>query len=333
MDRARHQLLAGAGLAADQDRRVGRADARDEVAHPLCGRRSADEVAVGEALLEGLGTARQLIARVGADPRGTGEVREASGGEAVGLLPRTTLTVDPQHGDDLVGAPVHRRRDQRAAPDSAVTTWRWLITLSISSCGILQLRALVRTDRRGDRRGTFAGGEHECTMCFERRPRCITGRTRDRIAPRSGFHAQAIAELCNRGEVTARAIVATGECEQLAARHLHRHVTRRLRERHAVDRQEREPRRTDHELVTCLEAMLADLCAVDQRALAGDERQRAIAQLDHAVMARHRWIAEVDEAVLVAPDLAAAHRKLEFPARVRAFDDDESRQRHAGILV
>src|SRR6185312_16024840 len=35
MDRARDHLLAGAGLATEEDRRVGRADARDEIDHAL----------------------------------------------------------------------------------------------------------------------------------------------------------------------------------------------------------------------------------------------------------------------------------------------------------
>ena len=119
VDRARDHLLAGARLAAEQDGRVARADALDEVEHALRGGRAADEVAVARAaelLLEGVGAARQLIARVGADPRGAGEVREAAGGERSRSRP-TARPCDRSTGSpiDLVAAAVDGRGDQRAA--------------------------------------------------------------------------------------------------------------------------------------------------------------------------------------------------------------------------
>jgi hypothetical protein len=133
--------------------------------------------------------------------------------------------------------------------------------------------------------------------------------------------------------VAARAIVAAGEREELAARHFHRDVARHLRHRDTVDWQEGEAGCADHDLVARFEAVRGHLGAVDQRALLGNERERAVAQLDQTVVARHRRITEVHEARLVAPDLTPAHRELEFAARVGTFDDDESRQRHAVILV
>ena len=67
-------------------------------------------------LLERVGAARELIARVGAGPGRAGEVRDAARGERIGVGPRRAVApIDPQEGDDLVAGAVDRRGDQRAA--------------------------------------------------------------------------------------------------------------------------------------------------------------------------------------------------------------------------
>ena len=56
-------------------------------------------------------------------------------------------------------------------------------------------------------------------------------------------------------------------------------------------------------------------------------------QLDRWSGATLRRIGELDEAALLAPDLAAAHRELELAPQVGTLDDDEARERHGRILV
>ena len=222
------------------------------------------------------------------------------------------LAIDPQHGrrprraPPWIGAAISAR-----PPVSAVTTWRWPMTLSIEILRHLQLRGLVRAPRRGDRRRPPARrGEHERAMRLERGPRGIARGARDGIAARRRLGAQAIAELRERREVAARAIVAAGQREQLAARDLHRDVARRARHRDALDRQVGQLRRAEHDLVAGLEPVRrrpgAPLISVRLAAVV-DPAQRAVAQLDQAVLARHGRIGELDEAAVLAADRAAAH--------------------------
>src|SRR5687767_11589309 len=119
MDRARDHLLAGTGLAAEQHGRVARADAIDEIDDALRRLRAADELAGGagrarELFLERVRAPRDRIARIGADPRGTREVRDAVRRERIDLIPGVAFAVDPQDPEHLVIAAVDRRRDQRA---------------------------------------------------------------------------------------------------------------------------------------------------------------------------------------------------------------------------
>ena len=173
-------------------------------------------------------------------------------------------------------------------------------------------------------------------MCFECAARGVACGAGDGIAAGRGLGAQPIAELRERGEVAARAVVAfAGEREQRRRRHLHRDVTRRLDEDRAVDRQECELGRAEHDLVAGFEPVHRRRRAVDERArLAAvvDPHERAVAKLDRAVLARHRRIGQLDEVAFAAADAAAAQRQLELAARIGAFDHDEARQRHARIV-
>ena len=193
VDRARDHLLAGAGLAAEQHGRVATGPTRvTNVEHARGGGRAADEVAVGERavelLLERVGAADQLIARVGADPRGAGEVREAAGGERVGLVPRrrpcdrSTGRRRRRRAPPWIGAAISAR-----PPVSAVTTCLPWTTLSIRSCGTWSWVRRCRSARSPRRPGDAAarrGRQHERAVGAERGQRGIAGGARDRVAAR-----------------------------------------------------------------------------------------------------------------------------------------------------
>ena len=209
--------------------------------------RAADEVAGVpglELLLERVGAARELVARVGADPRRAGEVREAARRRARRSRPTAPpLRSIHRHRDDLVGAAVDRRGDQRAAAGLGGDDLRCPHDLVDSSCGHLAAAPTVAgADRRRDGRRRAGRRDSTNARCASSAvQRGIARGARDRVAAGRGLGAQPIAELRERGEVAARAIVAAGRA-RAAARldDLHRDVARRLRDRDAVDRQERQ---------------------------------------------------------------------------------------------
>ncbi len=136
--------------------------------------------------------------------------------------------------------------------------------------------------------------------------------------------------------MTASTIVAlAGQREQRRRGNLHRDVTRCVDQQRAVDGQEREPGRTEHDLIAGLEPMYGRRSAVYERPrLPGvvDPGQRSVAQLDVAVLARHRQIGELHQVALATADSSAAQRQLELATRIGALDHDEARQRHGGIV-
>ena len=233
VDRARDQLLAGAGLAAEQHGRVARADARRRsrrtrcaaaerpTSSPSAGPRAAPRAHRRGATADRARRRRPTPRRRGARGSWRRAYRSASHARA--------LAIDPQDADDVVAAAVDRRGDQRAAAGLGghdLLARTHLVDEILRAPGAASTRsaptaAATGATRRVPADSTNARCAPSAVSAASHAARATASR------PARGFAAQAIAELGERGEVAARAIVAPGEREQLAAADLHRHVARR----------------------------------------------------------------------------------------------------------
>jgi len=254
-------------------------------------------------------------------------------------FPRGAAAIDPQDADHVVGDAVDRRGDQGAAAGLGGDDLARADDLVDEVGRSLELGGLAGGDRRRDRRDPAAARlpglrcrEHERTVGAERGQRGVARGARGGVAAGGRLGAQPVAELGERGELAARAMIAgvsQRQRHELAAADLHGDVARGPGDRDAVDREVDQPGRAEHDLVAGLERAHGDRRAVDQGTRAAaviDPAQRAVAQLDHAVQAGHRGIGEQHQAAVAAPDRAAAQRQLELAARVGALDHDEAGQ-------
>jgi hypothetical protein len=346
MDGLRDQLLARAGLAAQQHGGVGRADPGHELQHPARRGAAADEAAAHglliEAILRGRAGAGQLVARGRAGQRRADDVGDHRGRHRVERIPGRGggCAVQPQQA----GARTrhrHRHRDRVALPGVGARRQRQRAAL-LDHAGPdrgreveLAPERVAGGDRGGvDRQQRAVGQQHQAAISAERVARGGAGGAGHRV--RAGQVGEGVAELGQRGQVALRAAVAVAsgravrQRQQLARSDVHRDVRRRRPGARGTG-EEAQPGLADGDLVAILERVARDRRAGDQGpgALVGHQRERAGLDLQPGVRARHRGIAEPHQRVVGSPDRAPSHRHLDRVAEVRTVDDFQAPDGHA----